>query len=337
MKVKVLGAAAGGGFPQWNCRCANCQRRRLGTFAGPARTQAQLAVSADGQRWTLLNASPDLRAQIEATPALWPTDGTRNTPISSIILTSAEVDQALGLLLLREFQPLEIYAAPTIRRILTEDNSMFGVLRRFEGQAVWHDIHPGNGFVLPGGLRCEAISANGHFPGFVDERRFEGADANEAVLGLIVSSNEDAQNGLAADTRESRVPPSAGAAGSGLCASSTGGGAGKFAFLPGVPFIPDAWLGWLETCTAIFFDGTFWADDELIRVLGTAKTAREMGHLPVSGPEGTLDRLSALKGPRKIFLHINNTNPMLDEDGPEWKQARDAGWEVARDGLELEL
>src|SRR5258708_2800375 len=157
MLVKVLGTAAGGGFPQWNCSCSNCGRLRAGRFAGQPRTQAQVAISGDGKKWTLLNASPDLRSQIESTPELWPSGKGRNSPISSVVLTSAEVDQTLGLLLLREFQPLRIYATPSVREILTEDNSMFGVLRRVADQGTWHDVGPDTEFEPAEGLRCEPV------------------------------------------------------------------------------------------------------------------------------------------------------------------------------------
>jgi coenzyme PQQ biosynthesis protein B len=149
MQVKILGTAAGGGFPQWNCACRNCRSLRSGTFPGRPRTQLQVAVTSDGISWFLLNASPDLRTQIEANPFLYPRGSARHSPISGVLLTSADLDQSLGLLLLRELQPLEIFATASIPRILREDNSMFSMLHRTADQARWNDIIPGTAFEFP--------------------------------------------------------------------------------------------------------------------------------------------------------------------------------------------
>jgi len=143
MHVKILGSAAGGGFPQWNCTCQNCRSHRAGTFCGKPRTQLQVAVSADNQSWVLLNASPDIRSQINQTPELHPREGKRSTPISAVVLTSAELDQILGLLVLREFQPFRVYATPSVLKILREDNSLFAALNRVSNQVSWIDIVPG--------------------------------------------------------------------------------------------------------------------------------------------------------------------------------------------------
>lgn len=303
MQVKILGSAAGGGFPQWNCACANCRRVREGTLAGVTRTQAQLAWSGTSGQWTLLNASPDLRTQIEATPELWPQGGERNSPIRDVILTGAEVDQTLGLLLLREFHSFRVHATASVRRILTEDNNLFGVLARFAGQVCWNDI-PLNQPFCAGGARLEVLPLPGSFPGFVSPVRLEKSNPAEAVIGLLVS-------------------PEA--------------GGGTLAFLPGIGTVPDSLLERLETCDAVLFDGTFWSDDEPQRIPGVSRTARQMGHLPIAGPGGTLDRLAPLRRPRKIFIHINNTNPILDEDSAAHRRVRESGWEVARDGMEITL
>src|SRR5262252_2137818 len=170
MQVRILGSAAGGGFPQWNCSCSNCRRVREGKFAGTPRTQTQLAWSAAPGQWTLLNASPDLRAQIEATPELWPLGNERNSPIRDVILTGAEVDQTLGLLLLREFHSFRVHATASVRRILTEDNNLFGVLARFAGQVCWNDIPLDQPFSA-GGARLEVLPLPGSFPGFVSSAR----------------------------------------------------------------------------------------------------------------------------------------------------------------------
>ena len=306
MLVKILGSAAGGAFPQWNCGCANCSSLRAGTFRGKARSQTQVAVSEDGVDWFLLGASPDLRGQIEATPVLHPRDGMRSSPIRGVILTNADLDHVLGLLLLRELQPLDVYSTASVMRVLRNGNSMFGMLNRVPNQVSWKTIVPGSSFELmagkvASGLRCEAISLSSRYPLYVDDGA--GLMPDEAVVGLFVKS--------------------------------TSGKA--LAFLPAVAQFNDALIERLKSVDAALVDGTFWSDEELKRVEGGSKTAREMGHSPIGSPGGTLERLGAVTGIRKIFLHINNTNPMLDERSSEHRSAREAGWEIAEDGWELEV
>ena len=305
MRLKVLGSAAGGGFPQWNCACPNCRRVREGKFSGTPRTQAQLAWSRTPDEWTLLNASPDLRVQIDATPELWPsnTNGARHSPIRDLILTGAEVDQALGLLLLREFHRFRVHATASVRKILTEDNSIFGVLARFAGQVEWHDLPLDQPFSA-GGARLEVRPSAAGFPGFVSASRSAELNPAEAAIGLFISPES---------------------------------GGGTLAFLPGAGCVSDALLNRLETCDCLLFDGTFWSDDEPSRIPGITRSARQMGHLPISGTDGSLERLSGLQRPRKIFIHINNTNPILDDESPERRMASDSGWEVAWDGMEITL
>jgi pyrroloquinoline quinone biosynthesis protein B len=302
MLVKVLGAAAGGAFPQWNCACQQCQRLRSGTFAGQPRTQAQVAISEDGVSWTLLNASPDLRIQIEATPQLWPTGNSLDSPIQSVVITAAEADTVAGLLSLREFQPLDIYATPSVLRILREDNSLFALLDRVPRQAAWKEIQPDLEFPI-GPLRFQPFSLPGGFPGFVTASRKSELVADEAVLGLLIDSRSG----------------------------------GRMAYLPGVARVEESWREWLDECDVLLFDGTFWTEDELCRVRGGGKPASDMGHLPLSGPSGSLAALRDIKCSRKIFFHINNTNPILDESSAAYAEVRDAGWEVARDGMEIRI
>ena len=302
MRVKILGSAAGGGFPQWNCSCSNCLRLREGRFPGVPRTQTQLAWDGVPGQWTLLNTSPDLRVQIEATPELWPRNG-RHSPIHDVILTGAEVDQTLGLLLLREFHRFHAHATRSVRRILTEDNSFFNVLARFPGQVCWNDIPLEEPFSA-GGSRLEALPLPGSFPGFVGASRVADLTLAESVIGLLVSPAQ---------------------------------GGGTLAFLPGAAQVSDSLLERLRDCDVILFDGTFWSDQEPSRLPGVDRTARQMGHLPISGAGGALDRLAPLLRPRKIFIHINNTNPILDEDSPEHRVVRESGWEVASDGMEITL
>ena len=309
MQVEILGTAAGGGFPQWNCACRNCRLLRDGAFPGKPRSQLQVAISSDNTSWFLLNASPDLRSQIESHHFLHPHSGVRHSPISGVVLTSADLDQSLGLLLLRELQPLQIFATASIRRLLREDNSMFAMLERIPVQARWNDIAPGTAFELSAptgqssGIECLPISLATHYPSYVSAKRTGELDPKEAVVGLILQS------------------------GSGM----------RLGYFPLVSQLDRALLQQLDSLDVLLFDGTFWSDDELIKLQNGSRTAREMGHIPVSSPGGSLDLLSGLRRPRKMFAHINNTNPMLDVTGPEYRQVRECGWEIAEDGCHLEL
>jgi len=314
MRVKILGSAAGGGFPQWNCACPNCRAVRAGTFRGKARSQAQVAISADSHSWFLLGASPDLRAQIEATAELHPREGVRQSPIAGAVLANADIDHTLGLLLLRELQPLRVYATESVRRILCEHNSMFAMLRRVPGQVTWTDFTLGRPFPLQNasgedsGLQCRALSLGTQYPAYVSPARQGELTPGEASLGLVVGQSSGK----------------------------------RIAYMPAVPQIAvpqinEALLEQFESCDVLLFDGTFWSDDELIRIQGSGKTAYQMGHVPVSSAEGSLAKLAGLHHPRKIYIHINNTNPMLNEAGPEYRQVREAGWEIAEDGWQFDL
>jgi pyrroloquinoline quinone biosynthesis protein B len=308
MRVKIMGSAAGGGFPQWNCGCANCSSVRAGTFAGKARSQSQVAVSEDGQSWFLLGASPDLRAQIETTSELHPRPGIRQSPIAGVVLASADLDHVLGLLLLRELQPLRVYGTASILRILRGGNSMFGMLNRVPNQVVWSEIAIGKTFPLESfdgansSLNCETISLGTRYPTYVkpDGLKIEPA---EALLGIIIESKSGK----------------------------------RFAYMSAVPKIDEALLRLLDSTDLILFDGTFWDEQELIRVQGSGQTAKDMGHVPVGTAEGSLRNLASLRRPRKIYLHVNNTNPMLNQAGPEYRTVREAGWEVAEDGWDIQL
>jgi pyrroloquinoline quinone biosynthesis protein B len=306
MQVKILGSAAGGAFPQWNCACANCRAVRAGRFQGKPRAQTQVALTQDGREWFLLGASPDLRAQIEATPELHPRDGIRQSPIAGVVLANADLDHVLGLLLLRELQPLHVHATASVRRILREDNSMFGMLQRVPNQVVWTDFESGAKFNLrdaqgkDSGIGCQAWSLGAHYPAYVSADRQRELNSGEASLGFIFESPSGS----------------------------------RLAYMPAVPQINSPLLQQLKACDVMLFDGTFWSDDELIRVQGGGQTALQMGHVPV---ESSLVKLAELRRPRKIFLHINNTNPMLDEASAEYRRVRDAGWEVAEDGWQFDL
>jgi pyrroloquinoline quinone biosynthesis protein B len=309
MHIEILGSAAGGGFPQWNCNCRNCHSLREGTLAAKSRTQTQVAVSNEGQPWFLLNASPDLRTQIERTPALGPSGAVRDSPIAGVLLTSADIDQIAGLLSLRELQPFRIYCTPSLRRILQEYNSIFGMLNRVPQQVCWVDINLGESFSLlamageESGICCEVFSLGSKYPVYVSPKRASVLTSEEAQLGVML----------------------------------TAASGGRLAYMPAVPAIDERLLQLLDTADMILFDGTFWSDDELIRVQGGGATAGEMGHVPVSGAEGSLRALAGLRRPRKIFVHVNNTNPILDESSPECREVKAAGWEVAEDGWRFNL
>ena len=306
MRVKILGSAAGGGFPQWNCACSNCRRMRAGEFRGSRRTQVQVAVSADNRNWFLLSASPDLPRQIEGFPDLQPSAQSRETPIAAFVLPGGDLDQILGLIMLRESQPLRVYATPSVRRIIMDNNIIFGMVSR---QTTWVDLTSGQDFELvsvggaKSGIRCVPFSLAGNYPHYVGETLAASLTAGEAVLGLRLESPSGR----------------------------------RLVYMPGLPGVDPAWLNYVETSDLLLLDGTFWTDDELIRIQGSGRTARQMGHMPVSGTDGSLAQLSHLQRPRKIYIHVNNTNPMLDEDSPEYRSVRDAGWEIAHDGMEFEL
>jgi pyrroloquinoline quinone biosynthesis protein B len=305
MRVKLLGTAAGGAFPQWNCACANCRAIRNGSFQGKARTQLQVALTADSVSWFLLNASPDIRCQLESDPAFHPRQATRETPISAIVLTGADLDQVLGLLMLREFQQFKVYATAGLQRVLREENDVFESLNRVPEQVTWEEIVPGRAFTLAcgskAGLRCFPIAVGEHVPGYVAAKKGKET-RGQTVLGLTIQGDSGRRLG----------------------------------YFPVLPEINKSWQQELAAADVILLDGTFWSDDELQKVRGAGPTAREIGHVPISGQHGSLQALSGLKG-RKIYVHINNTNPMLNECGPEYRQVREAGWEIGEDGWEFEL
>jgi pyrroloquinoline quinone biosynthesis protein B len=310
MDIKILGSAAGGGFPQWNCACRNCVGVRNGTIRAEPRTQLQLALRLPTSGWLLVNASPDLRAQILSSPALSPKELPRESPIAAIVLTSADVDSVAGLLHLREFQPLQIYATPSVRRILAEENRIFRVLNRSNPPAVWQDIKLDNWLALPdvdssakeAELCCRAISLGGSYPDYVSESLRKSLPPEEAVIGLTFLQ-----------------------------------GGKKMFFAPSIPSQSDLWKTAAHSSDLCFMDGTFWTDDELIHVGGSSKTAREIGHIPLGGPGGLFEKFGPAGGGRRVLIHINNTNPILDEDSLEHAEALRRGWQIARDGMEFHL
>ncbi len=304
MRIKVLGAAAGGGLPQWNCACTNCSAVRNHQPNIRARSQSQLAISAENESWFLVNASPDLRDQLINSPDLHPnsTSELRDTPVAGVILTSADLDHVLGLLLMREFTPVRIYATRPVISIL-QKNSFFQMLDRLPGQSRWTTIEPGVSFHAGEDLICTPIALPGALPAYVREEERVGLDLTSATIGVIFE-----------ETNGARV-----------------------AYLPALSSVSPSLKDLLSTCSAVLVDGTFWSDDELQRIQPGTPLARSMGHLPISGMDGSLAALRDLNGTRRIYTHINNTNPILNEQSFERRQVDDAGWEVAWDGLEITI
>jgi pyrroloquinoline quinone biosynthesis protein B len=305
VRLRVLGASAGGGFPQWNCACANCQLVRSGSPRTVARTEDSLAVSGDGVSWFLFNASPSIHAQIAAFPALWPRAG-RGSPIAGIVLTNGDLDHCLGLFSLRESTPLVVYATDAVFRALVDRNAFSRTLQRFDGQLTHRRLALGVETPLllasgePSGLSLVARAMPGKLPIHIDGTV---APSPEDNVGLWVHE---------AGNREVAAYVTAAASVAGL-------------------------LPVLDEASCIFFDGTFWREDELI-ALGLGKSrARDMAHIPIGGEKGSLAGLADLHARRKVYMHINNTNPILDAESAERKAIDEAGWEVATDGLEITL
>jgi pyrroloquinoline quinone biosynthesis protein B len=294
----VLGAAAGGGFPQWNCRCPTCRLAWEGDARVRPRTQASLAVSADGESWLLINASPDLSQQLRQSKALHPRSATRGSPIETVVLTGAEIDQVAGLLCLREREPFGICATAATLAALA-DNPMFGVLAPdlVRRQA----IAPGAWLALAGGLSAQLFTVPGKVPLYLEGEDPETASETAANVGIELA---------AADAR--------------------------IAYIPGAAAVTPGMMQRLARANVVFFDGTLFRDDEMIATGTGTKTGRRMGHMPIDGEDGSLRALAGIAG-RRIYVHINNTNPILVEGSPERLQVERAGWEVAEDGMEIVL
>lgn len=307
MKLIVLGAAAGGGFPQWNCACENCARARRGEPATRPRTQAGIAVSANGVDWVLFNASPDLRAQIAATPALHPRAGRRDSPIGAVALTGGDVDFIAGLLNLREGQSFGLYAGRRILDLLGA-NQIFRVLdadlvpRRTLDLDTQTSLKDGSGSDL--GLTVEAFAVPGKVALYAeDQARADFGSAEGDTIGLKISAADGA----------------------------------SFFYIPACAGVSDD-LAWrLRGAPLVLFDGTLWRDDEMIALGLSAKTGARMGHVSVSGERGSIAAFADLGVARKVFVHVNNSNPMILDDSPERAVAERAGWIVAQDGMELTL
>lgn len=298
MKIIVLGAAAGGGFPQWNSNAPACNRARNGDLAAPPRTQASIAISGNGQDWYLLNASPDLRQQINQTHELHPQSGLRSTPIAGVVLTGGDVDVIAGLLTLREREPFCLYASCRIHDIL-DANPIFEVLARdiVERRAVVL----GETVELAGGLCVELFAVPGKVPLYLEE-----GNGMQAVL-----------------SDETTV------------AAAISDGVRRALYIPGCAMITPELAERIAGADALFFDGTLWRDDEMITAGIGTKTGQRMGHMSLSGPSGTIAALAPLSIGQRFLLHINNSNPVLLADSPERAEVEAAGWTVCYDGMRV--
>lgn len=298
LRVLVLGSAAGGGFPQWNCRCPICCLAWAGDPRVTARTQSSLAVSADGKAWLLLNGSPDLRQQIMSTPALQPKGEARSTPIAGVFLTNGDVDHIGGLLSLREQQPFTLYGSQTTLSLIAK-GSIFGVL----DPRVVKQIPVGIDQIIgpQAGLTLRPFAVPGKVPLFLEGETVEIAET-ETTVGLEIAA-----------------------------------GGKRLVYVPGCADLNAGLVARLSGADLLFFDGTTFTDDEMVRLGLSPKTAARMGHLAIDGPRGSLERLAKVQIGRKVYIHINNTNPVLVAGSPERRKVEAAGWEIAYDGMEIVL
>ena len=306
MRVHLLGTAAGGGFPQWNCNCAQCRGVRTGTLKASPRTQSSIAVASDGGCWFLFNASPDVRVQIQSLSGLLPPpDRARGTGVEGILLSNADLDHTLGLLCLREGGRLWVHATPAVQKSLREGLGLAPVLDRYSGvdfaDVPWSSRPLTTRAGHPTGLHYQALPAPGKLPRYRE--------------GCVEPSPEDNVAYLITDDR-------------------TGG---RLLYLPALGRWDSRLLRSMEDCDALLLDGTFWDEEELVRLGVGSVAASDMGHLPISGPSGTLKQVARLGTRRKIYVHINNTNPILSVNSPEHRQVLASGMEIGHDGLEFDL
>jgi len=304
MRIHVLGSGAGGGFPQWNCNCRNCDGVRKGTIKAQRRTQSSICVSADGVRWVLFNASPDILKQVQDFGPLQPARGIRDTGIAGIVLIDAQIDHTTGLLMLREGKTKrDIYCTAMVKEDLTHGNPLFNVLSHYCG-VNWNEVpFDGTSFEVQGapGLKLTAVSLKSKAPPYSPHRH----DAHDGdTIGVLI---EDAASGK------------------------------KLFYAPGLGEIEPHLPPLFAQADCIMVDGTFWTDREMPDLGLMDKTARDIGHLPQSGPQGMLGVLDAYPSARRVLIHINNTNPILDEESAERREVEARGIEVAYDGMDIVL
>ncbi|HEY4166245.1 MAG TPA: pyrroloquinoline quinone biosynthesis protein PqqB [Reyranella sp.] len=305
MRAVVLGAAAGGGFPQWNSNAEGCRRARSGDPGAKRRTQASLAVSGDGERWFLINASPDLREQIQAQAILHPRRGLRSSPIEGVVLTGADVDAIAGLLHMRERQAFTLYGSDRVLGVL-KANPIFNVLSdecvRRETVPLGQAFEPRHVDGSGSGLEVELFDVPG-----------------KVALYLETGSSPQELAGKAGDTVGVEIRS----------------GGKRLVYVPGCAGMTDGLRQRLAGASTVLFDGTLWRDDEMVRAGLGPKTGQRMGHMSVSGPDGTVAAFRDIPVARKILIHINNSNPILLDDSTERRALGVEGWEVAHDGMEV--
>ncbi|HBR97140.1 MAG TPA: pyrroloquinoline quinone biosynthesis protein PqqB [Gammaproteobacteria bacterium] len=307
MKIHVLGSAAGGGFPQWNCNCNNCRGYREGTVNAKARTQSSIAISHGDSDWILFNASPDIRAQLAGFAPMQPARQIRDTGIASVVLMDSQIDHCTGLLMLREGCPFDVWCTPMVHEDLCTGFPIFNMLTHWNGGLNWRPIEVAEGaenrFAIEKvpGITLTAIPLRSSAPPYSPHRNDPHIGDN---IGIYVVD----------ETR----------------------GTSLF-YAPGLGDIEPHLRPYMEKADCLLVDGTLWRDDEMMTAGVGTKTGQEMGHLAQSGPGGMIDYLDTLSGPRKVLIHINNTNPILDEDSAERAELAEHGIEVAWDGMSIEL
>jgi pyrroloquinoline quinone biosynthesis protein B len=297
MQIRVLGSSAGGGLPQWNCGGTYSVRARRGDPDVPPRTQPSIAVSARGETWSVINASPDIRDQFARFSGLHPRPGTRDLPLDTVVLTNDDLDHTLGLLILRESLPYRIASTPWVRETILANNAAFRLM-----EPAWGTVELDTGFPLDakGELEARFFPVPGKVPSYLGQLAVNRADT---TVGLRIT-----------DTRSGR----------------------RLVYAAGIQSLDGGTMAEFEAADCRFVDGTFYTPDELLTMRPGAPDAHAMGHLPVGGEGGSLERLQGLPG-RSLYIHLNNTNPMLDRASPEAASVRDAGLEIAFDGMEIKL
>lgn len=304
MRFRVLGSGAGGGFPQWNCNCENCSGLRDGSLRAKPRTQSSIAVSGNEEDWILFNASPDIRAQLESFPELQPARGRRDTAIRAILLVDAQIDHSTGLLLLREHtEPWDVYCTAAVKEDLSSGFPIFNILAHFRG-VNWHEVRTDESeFTMPqaAGLVFTAVPLKSEAPPYSPHRHNTVPGDN---IGVRIQDRRSGKN---------------------------------LFYAPGLGKVDARIENYMRSADCLLVDGTLWTDDEMIRGGFSDKRGAEMGHLDQSGEGGILQLLGRLERPRKILIHINNTNPILDEDSVQRRLLTEAGVEVAEDGMEIRL
>jgi len=297
LRALVLGSAAGGGLPQWNCGCPNCVKARLGNEILP-QTQSSLAVTANNHDWAILNTSPDIRTQIQNNSQLHPT-GLRESPIKSVLLTNGDIDHIAGLLILREKQPFKVFLTSEIAKIISE-NSIF---RALDPQYVsFHEVLLNEPFELVSGVEAELFAVPGKVPLFMEEGDVVTNLEGEQTVGVKLQSNGH-----------------------------------RIWYIPGCAKLTQDLKNRLQDAPLVFFDGTVFDNEEMQKTKVGAKTGARMGHISMSGADGSLQQCSDLNIGRKIYIHINNTNPVWDKASEERKTVDQAGWEIGYDGMEIQL